>query len=425
MLAFAACGGDDDGGAPSRTASSPTDAPTVPPGDVGPGVTDTQIRLGMTNDLTGVGMTPYAAISTAIQAYFFYVNAEEGGVCERELILEARDDQYRPEIALELAKEMITRSPILAMIGALNTAAHLPVAAVLNDPDADGDQSDGVPDLFVSTGWSRWGDTSSFPWTIGFIPDYQSDARAIARYVSEEFPDDAKIGLLYSDDEFGEDYRTGLSETFNEERMLAQPYPFDDTDVTDEVGALAAFGAQVLAIAAPPEITAQAIQVARAAEGDDPDFVLSYINQPSNLASDLGGGTTAEQIIEGFRLADGVVLTSYLLSAVEDEADPAVVEHIRIMETYEGPDPSSLSIYGQALAETVVETLNRACPDLTRENVLRAAESLQDFEPSLLLPGIEVSLSESDHRAIQALQFWRINGDGTLKKLGDPIDVGP
>lgn len=421
MFLFAACGDDDDGGNPSGTPTSPTARPTAPTGDAGPGVTDREIRLGMTNDMAGVGMTPYAAISLAVQAYFSYVNGEEGGVCGRDLTLDVQDDEYSPELALELTRIMTTRSPVLAMIGGLNTQAHLPVAAYLNDLDADGDRSDGVPDLFLSTGWSRWGDVTTFPWTTSFIPDFASDARAIARYINDEMPD-AQIGLLYSDDEFGQDYRSGLTESFNEERMLVQSYPADDADVSDEVGALTAFGAEVMVIAAPPEITAQAIEVARAAEGDDPDFVLSYINQPSNLASDLGGGATAEQIIEGFRLADGVVLTSYLLSAVEDENDPAVVEHVRIMETYEGPDPSSLSIYGQTLAETVIETLTRACPDLTRDNVLAAAESLEDFEPTLLLPGITVSLSETDHRAIQTMQFWRINGDGTLEKLGNPID---
>jgi branched-chain amino acid transport system substrate-binding protein len=425
MLVLAACGGGDGDATATPNASSPTPAPTVPPGGADPGVTAQEIHVGMTSDVTGVGMTPYAAVSSAIQAYFAHVNGEAGGVCGRALTLDLRDDEYSPELALEHAKILTTDLPVLAMIGALNTQAHQPVAEYLNDLDGDGEHDDGVPDLFVSTGWSGWGDTKDFPWTIGFIPDYASDAKAIARYIEEEADGEAKIGLLYSDDLFGQDYRDGLSESVGEDRMLTQPYPPDAEDISNEVSALIDYGAEVMVIAAPPEVTARAIEAASDAEGNAPTFILSYVNQPSNLASDLGGGTTAEQIIEGFKKAEGVVLTSYLLSAVADENDPAVMEHVRIMETYDGPAPSGLSIYGQALAETVVETLNRACPDLTRENVIKAAESLDGFHPTLLLPGIDVDLSSSDHLSIQAMQFWRIHGDGTLEKLGEPIDIGP
>jgi hypothetical protein len=153
--------------------------------------------------------------------------------------------------------------------------------------------------------------------------------------------------------------------------------------------------------------------------------LLSYVNQPSNLAGELGGGTTAEDIIQGFQQLDGVLLTTYLLSAVEDEQDHAIREHTRVMETYGGPMVSSLSIYGQALAETVVETLLRACPDLTRQSVLTSAESLEGFHPSVLLPGINIDLSGSDHESIQAMQMIRVNGDGTLELIGEPINAVP
>jgi branched-chain amino acid transport system substrate-binding protein len=307
------------------------------------------------------------------------------------------------------------------MIGALSTQAHVQVGPYLNDPDGDGNTSDGVPDLFVSTGWSGWGDAAAYPWTIGFIPDYASDGLVLGRHITAEFPD-GQIGLLYQDDEFGRDYRTALESLFSSERLLSQPYPPEDTDISQEIGALVDFGAQVIVLAAPPEIAAAAIRAARGG-GADPAFLLSYINQPSNLASDLGGGASAQAIISGFQQLDGVLLTSYLLSAVEDERSPAVIEHVRIMETYDGPDPSSLSIYGQALAETVVETLDRACPDLTRSNVIAAAESLDGFRPSLMLPGITIKLSDTDHLAVQALQVWRINGDGTLTPEGDPLEA--
>jgi len=155
-----ACGDDAGGGDdPPTLEASRVNVPGRG-GPHGPGVTETEIRLGMTNDLTGSGDTPYAVITTAIQAYFAKVSTEDGGVCDRKLVLLAEDDRYTPEGALEGTKKLAEQDEVLAMIGGLGTAAHQPVAAYLNDPNADGNHSDGVPDLFVSTGWSGWGDVA-------------------------------------------------------------------------------------------------------------------------------------------------------------------------------------------------------------------------------------------------------------------------
>ena len=418
MLVAAGCGGGGDS-APTPVPLTPE--PTAPPGTSGPGVTETEIHLGMTSDVAGAGETPYAAVSLAVTAYFQKVNQEDGGVCGREIVLTVEDDEYLPELAR--TKKLVTEDKVLAVIGALSTQAHGDVAAYLNDPNGDGDTADGVPDLFVSTGWSGWRDVAVYPWTTAFLPDYLSDGRVLASYIAANLPDQ-EIGLLYRDDEFGKDYLAALEQAFGAgDKLFSQPYPVDDEDVSQEISAVVDAGAQVIVLASDPTVSANAIISARGG-GFDGQFLLSYVNQPSNLASELGGGMEAEAIIAGFEQLDGVLTTAYLLSGVEDEDNAAVVEHVRIMEAYGGPPSSNLSIYGQSLAETVVETLERACPDLTRSEVVAAAESLDGFHPSLLLPGIDVVLSESDHAAIQAMQVQRINADGTIDSLGEPIDVG-
>jgi len=424
-LVAAGCGGDDESApTPSPTPASPTPIPTTPPGTFGPGVTETEIHLGMTSDIGGAGETPYAAVSLAVLAYFQKVNQEDGGVCGRQVVLTVEDDEYLAELALARTQKLVREDEVLAVIGGLNTQAHADVAAFLNDPDGDGDTADGVPDLFVSTGWSGWRNASKYPWTTSFIPEYLSDGRALAAYIAANLPDQ-KIGLLYRNDEFGQDYLAAMEEAFGaEDNLFSQPFPIGDEDVSQEISAVVESGAEVIVLASTPAVSADAIASARG-EGFDPQFLLSYVNQPSNLASDLGGGPEAEAIIAGFEQLDGVLTTAYLLSAVEDENNTAIVEHLRIMETYGGPPASNLSIYGQSLAETVSETLRRACQDLTRSAVMAAAESLDGFHPSLLLPGIDVVLGEDDHAAIQAMQVMRINADGTLESLGDPIDTGP
>ena len=150
---------------------------------------------------------------------------------------------------------------------------------------------------------------------------------------------------------------------------------------------------------------------------------MSYVNIPSVVAMEIGGGTAPDQLATGFARMQGSVVTTYLLSPVGDEDNPAVLEHKRIMQLINGPAVSSLSVYGQVLAETLVETLNRACDKLTREAVMEAAESLEAFQPSLLLPGITITLGDEDHLSIETLQPAQIGPDGSLTALGGPVEA--
>ena len=415
-----ACGDDSGGG--DTTDVEPTRV-SVPGrgGPHGPGVTETEIRLGMTNDLTGSGDTPYAVITTAIQAYFAKISSEDGGVCERKLVLLAEDDHYTPEGALERTKKLVEQDQVLAMIGGLGTAVHQPVAAYLNDPNTDGNLSDGVPDLFVSTGWSGWGDVGKYPWTIGYIPAYVTDGRVLARYINDKLGG-KKVAVLHQNDEFGGESLNGISETLADKALLVWTQAADPAPdgLKSPVLQMRDSGSEVAVLALTPEVTAEVFKIADA-EGYAPKWLISYVNSPSALAREIGGGTLAEQLVKGFEELQGTVSTAYLLSAIDDAETAPVLEHRRIMEAYGGPAVSTLSIYGQSLAEATVETVARACETINRETVKQAAESLQGFRSSLMLEGIEINLSAEDHNAIQTLQPVEIQDDGTLKELGDPI----
>jgi len=433
LVVVAACRGDGaDDSVPSET-PVPTSRPGVTPG---PGVTDTEILLGMTNDLSGEGGTPYAAVTSAAQAYFASVSAEADGVCGREVIIVTADDMYTPEVALEETKRLVEEEGVLAMIGAQGTEVHLPVATYLNDPNGDGNSDDGVPDLFLSTGWSGWADIGKFPWSVGFIPDYESDGTIIASYIKEHLAG-RKVGLLYESSNFGKDYLASLERAFAGSDLLvatvayeAQPAAEDETPSPDEeeatvvveslVKELIDAGTQVAVLATPPLVSAEVFKT-DGVQDSIPQFVLSYVNTPSTLAAEIGGGTEADNLLGGFERLGGSVVTQYMLNLFEEDDAVVLSEHSRIMETYDGPPVTTLSLYGQALAETVAETLSRACEELDRDGVLRAAESLESFRPRVLLPGIRVRLSSEDHRAIETLQPVRIEEDGSLTTIGDPI----
>jgi ABC-type branched-subunit amino acid transport system substrate-binding protein len=387
-------------------------------------VTDTQITLGMTNDMNGTGDTPYSAITLAIQAYFRKVNAEDGGVCGRSLVLSAEDDTYSPALALEKTKALVEQTGVLAMVGGLGTEAQQGVAAYLNDPNGDGSTADGVPDLFLSSAWAGWGDVAHYPWTIGYIPDYQTDGVVLGRYVSDKLAG-KKVGIIYSDDIMGKDYLAGLEARLTDKAQLVSKYAFPPAaaNLVDQITRTKADGAEVVLLAATPDMTVLAINEA-AAQQFAPRWLLSYTNAPSTLASRLGGGASPDQLLAGFRMLDGAISTQYLLSPVEDEDAPAITEHTRIMQTYQGPGVSSLTVYGQSLGEVIVEALRRSCSNLTRAGLLAAAESITEFHSSLLWPGVNVDLAHDDHRAIQSLQPVVIHADGTVTPDGDVLQAG-
>lgn len=424
-LAISACGPGDGSQATDAPTASPagTPAATGPTAVPGPGVTDTQITLGMTNDLAGTGDTPYAAITLAIQAHFRKVNAGDGGVCGRNLVLAAEDDIYSPQVALEKTKKLVEQTGVLAMIGGLGTEAQQGVAAYLNDPDADGDKADGVPDLFVSSGWSGWADAAAYPWTIGYIPDYRTEGAVLARYANTALAG-KKLGIIYSDDVAGKDYLAGFTAGLTDPASLVSQYAFPEgaTTLADQLKRAQADGAEAVLLAATPDMAALAIREA-AAISYAPTWLLSYTNAPSMLASTLGGGSSADQLLAGFAMLDGAVSTAYLLSPVENEDAPQMAEHTRIMQTYQGPEVSSLTVYGQSLAELAVQALAASCSNLTRAGVMAAAESLTGAHASLMLPGITVDLSHSDHRAVQALQPVVIDADSSVTPEGPVISA--
>jgi branched-chain amino acid transport system substrate-binding protein len=420
LLGAACAGGDKE----PRPTAEPTPSPTAGRGGShGPGVTETEIRLGMTNDLSASGDTPFSLITTAIQAYFRKVNAESGGACGRKINLLSEDDGYTPQGALEKTKKLVEQDQVLAMIGAVGTPVHTPVAAYLNDPNGDGNTADGIPDLFVSTGWSGWGDVAKYPWTIGYIPDYLTDAKVLARYLNDHLKG-KKIGILAQNDQFGNDYLRGVQDAVENKDLVVSSQRVDPSPdaIKAQVVAVRDTGAEAVVLALPPEVSANVFRIAEG-EGFRPKWLVSYVNSPSALAREIGGGTLAEQLIKGFEDLNGSVSTEYLLSAIDDAEAPPMREHRRIMETYAGPIVSTLTIYGQSLAEAVVETLKRSCESITREGVLRAAESIQHFHSSLMLEGVELNLGAKDHFAIQTLQPVEIQKDGTLKDLGDPVAV--
>jgi branched-chain amino acid transport system substrate-binding protein len=371
-------------------------------GDV-PGVTDSAIVLGQHTPLSGSYAAVYEPIASAQKAYFDYVNSQ-GGVCGRRIDLRVEDDFYDPARALDATKKLVEQDRVLAVVGGLGTAPHSAVYEYLNQK--------GVPDLFVSSGARKWGsDPERFPYTIGFIIDYASEGAIIGRYVSDQFPG-RRVAVLYQNDDFGRDGLAGLKSGLdpqNNELVSEQSYESSDTDIRSQVLNLRNAGAEVVVAYSLPGFSAQLISGANRI-GWKPQIILSYVNTDPVMFEYV-----PPEVMEG------VLATGYLIPP-DRTADPAIARHRQIMADHDGPQPSNYSLYGQALAETVVKVLGDTCNDLSRESLIHTAESLRGFHPSVLLEGIDVNLSPSDHYAVQSLQMHRAVS-GRWEPFGDIVSL--
>ncbi len=417
LVVAIACDDDEEGGETPAAGETPTAAAEL---QTDFGVTDTEILLGMNIVQSGSLAAVYQPISPAMTAYFSKVNEEDGGVCGRSITFIVEDDQYSPAAALERARKLVDQDGILAFVGNLGTPPNSGSIAFINDPNEDGDTSDGIPNLWLSSGAPVLNDPVNLPWTFGYIPDYFSEGQVLGNYVNDNLAGQT-VAILYQGDPFGEPGRDGFTDVFAGEVIAEQSYESTATEITSQLATLRDADPDILYLYSTPAFTAQTFGY-MLANAWSPQVVESYVNSATTLASLVGGDDGPEV---GFERIAGTITTNYVLDPIGDADDPAIVEHARIMDTYNGPPVGTLSVYGQSLAETAVEGLNIACAnnDMTREGVRSAAESLQGFSTSLTLPGIEMNTSPTDHFALQSLVPQRIESDGTLTALSDPISV--
>src|SRR5271157_387420 len=166
-----------------------------------PGVTDTEIKIGQTAPYSGPASS-YGVIGRTEAAYFKMIN-EQGGVNGRKINFISLDDGYSPPKTVEQVRRLVEDEKVAFLFQTLGTPSNLAIRQYLNDNK--------VPQLFVSTGATTFSDPKNFPWTIGYNPNYQTEARILAKHILATRPD-ARIAVLYQNDGFGKDYLIGLKD---------------------------------------------------------------------------------------------------------------------------------------------------------------------------------------------------------------------
>ena len=343
-LTLAACGSSGEG--------APAAAEDVP------GVTESTVKVGTHQPLTGPAAAGYASISPATKAYFDYVNAN-GGIHGRTIEYSVKDDGYNPANTQNVVRELVLQDEVFAILGGLGTPPHSSVLDFLNDNE--------VPDLFVASGSPTWNQPEDYPYTYGFMQDYDTEAKVLATYVQEEFPD-ATYCLFGQDDDFGADFKTGLESALGSDGLASsQVYSTANTDVAAQISALQAAGCDVNFVASINGFSAQAIGTA-AKLGYFPKWAASSAGGDYNtLASYLGENT--DKLLEGF-------ISANYLPSYSDTEDEWTAKFKEINEEYNpGAEFDGNTIFGMSLGYLFAEALNEAGENPTRESLLEALES--------------------------------------------------
>jgi branched-chain amino acid transport system substrate-binding protein len=362
----------------------------------GPGVTDTEIKIGNTVPYSGPASS-YGTIGKAQAAYWKMLN-DQGGINGRKVNFISYDDGYTPPKTVEMIRKLVEQDEVLCTSATLGTPTNSAIWQYMNQKK--------VPQLFVATGATKWNDPKGHPWTIGWQPNYQSEGHVYAAYILANKPN-GKIGVLYQNDDFGKDYRKGVKDGLRDKvSMIVNESPYETTDPTVDslIVGMKAAGVDVFLNTAIPKFAAQAIRKAAEIEWK-PLHVLSSVGNSVGAALKPAGLENAKDIVSDFYLKDPTD------PAWKD--DQARKDWVAFMDKYypEGDKTDVGNVIGYSFGQTVTQVLKQCGDELTRENVMKQAANLHDFVVPMTLPGIKLSTSPTDFAPIKQMQMAKFTGE--------------
>jgi branched-chain amino acid transport system substrate-binding protein len=365
--------------------------------DNAPGVTDTEIKIGQTMPYSGPA-SAYGVIGRAEAAYFKMIN-EKGGVNGRKINFISLDDAYSPPKTVEQIRRLVEQEQVAFIFNSLGTPPNAAIRQYLNDNK--------VPQLFVATGAAMFSDPAHFPWTMGWQPNYQTEAKIFGKHILKTKPD-AKIAVLYQNDGFGKDYLIGLKDGLGTDHagmvIKEASYETSEPTVDSQIVTLQGSGADVLLIAATPKFAAQAIRKT---------FDVGWT--PVRYMTDVSQSIASVMKPAGLDKSKGVITGVYGKDPTDArwKDDPGFKEYAAFIDKYMTPKDliDANAVYGFGLGATMIQVLKQCGNDLSRTNIMKQAASLKDLELPMLLPGIKLNTSPDNFSPIRQEALASFNGE--------------
>lgn len=363
----------------------------------GPGVTDTEIKIGQTMPYSGP-VSAYGTIGRVEAAYFGKINSE-GGINGRKINFISLDDAFNPAKTVEQTRKLIEQEDVLLIFGSLGTATNSAIHKYVNVKQ--------VPHVLISAGAAKWADPQNYPWTMPWNVPFQTEAHIYAKYLLKERPN-AKIAMLYQNDDFGRDYIKGLRDGLGEKaaKMIVAEASYEVTDPTvdSQIVALQASGADTFFDVTSPRFGAQAIHKV---------YDLGW--RPLHIIASTASSIGTVLAPAGLDKSTGIISAGYFkadLTEPEWRDDAGTKDYLEFMKKYypDGDLLDGANVFGYSAAQLMVYVLKQCGDNLTRENVLRQATSLKNVELPMLLPGMRVNTSPTDYRPLKQMQLGRFDG---------------
>ncbi|MGL9621338.1 ABC transporter substrate-binding protein [Bradyrhizobium sp. U531] len=361
-----------------------------------PGASDTEIKIGNIMPYSGPA-SAYATIGKTEAAYFNKINSE-GGINGRKISFISYDDTYSPPKTVEQARKLVESDEVLLIFNPLGTPGNTAIQKYMNAKK--------VPQLFVSTGAAKWNDPKNFPWTMGWQPSYQVEARIYGKYILQNYPGKT-IGVLFQNDDFGKDYVVGLKDGLGDQAgkliVVEAPYETSSPTVDSQIVQIKGSNPDIFVNIATPKFAAQSIKKVAELNWHPVQFL-------TNVSGSIGGVIKPA----GYEASQGILSTAYLKDPKDAEwkTDPAMNEWRAFMTKWypEGDLDDSATVFGYGVAKGLEQVLRQCGDNLTRENVMKQAASL-DFEIGIYLPGTRIKTAPNDFAPIEQLQMMRFKGE--------------
>lgn len=374
----------------------------------GPGVTDTEVKIGISMPLSGP-VSGYALSGKVFEGYFRKVN-EAGGINGRQVKIIMLDDQYSPPKAVEVTRRLVEQDQVLAIVGTMGTGTNTAIQRYLNVRK--------VPQLFVQSGIEKLNDPKNNPWTVPFVPSYLGEGKAIAQAILRNKPE-AKVAVLSQNDDLGKEVMRGLREGFGAQaaqRIVAHAaYEVSDPTVDSQVVQLRSSGADTFVTIGTGRFAAQAIRKI---------YDLGW--KPDQYVNWGAGSLKLTFTPAGLEKSAGVMTMAVYKDPSQPRwsTDPEVLEYHALVRKYApGEDPmGGVGVTGYLIAQVLEKVLTEAGDNLTRENLLALSSNIQGFRARMLLPGVTMGNSPQNLHVVDSFQPVRFNGR-ELDPVGDVIKV--
>ena len=360
----------------------------------GPGVSDTEIKIGQTVPYSGPA-SAFSSYGRVMTGYFKMVN-EAGGINGRKINLISLDNAFSPPKAIEQTRKLVEDDGVLADVGTVGTTPNVAIQKYLNGAK--------VPHIFVSAGGRRFADPQNFPWTVPMYPGFEMEGKTFGQYILKHRPA-ARIAVLYQNDDYGKDFLVGLKAALGDKIKIVAEVAYEITEPTidSQIVRLKDSGADTLLYFSTPKFTAQGLRKVK----ETGWTLLQFLASPTN---------SVKTVLEpaGFENAQGIMTTQFTKQAGDPAwaDDPEVKEYVEFMKKWVPNDNPGdfVALSGYINVQGIVQAITKCGDDLTRENLLKQATSMKGARLKMMLPGIQLNTTPQDYAPYEALRMAKFEG---------------